>query len=120
MTTEQLKWTDKEWAAHLGCAATDIPRFKKYLKENFSISILADKNTGWRIVEIQQRHDTPSGNIRYIPMVSTVPRVASAEEMTNYANNKVIPSLILSDTAASIRGVPTKILQMLHINKNQK
>lgn len=120
MKPEQLKWTEEQWAAHLGCAAIDVPKFKKYLEENYFIGIFVDRNTGRKFVEVQKRHDTPSGSIRYNTMASTQPRVASAEAMVNYANNEVIPSLVLSAKAAEIWGVPPKILQMLHIDEKQK
>lgn len=117
MKPEQLGWTDGQWAAHLGCAAADVPMFKKYLEENYFIGIFVDRNTGRRFVEVQKRHDTPSGIIRYNTIASTRPRVASAEAMVNYANNEVIPSLVLSSMAAKFWGIPPKILQMLHVKE---
>ena len=117
MKPEQLSWTDAQWAAYLGCAVTDIPRFKDYVKSNYFIGIYKDCGTGKKIVEIQRYHKTPSGNVRFVPVVSTPPRSASLNSMITYANNEVIPSLELTDLFAKAHNVPTKVLHMLHISE---
>jgi hypothetical protein len=66
------------------------------------------------------RHDTPSGNVRYIPMVTSNGFNISLEDMVEYTNNDFIPSLELKPVVAGLRGVPPKILQMLHIEQNKK
>ena len=38
MTPEQLAWTDKQWAEHLNCSATDVPKFNQWFRENYFIS----------------------------------------------------------------------------------
>lgn len=121
MTPEQLKWTDKQWAEHLKCSALDVPKFKKYLDEHFWLGIWQERDTRLKYAEIQMRHDTPSGSVRYIPMVTSRGFDMSLDGMVQYTNNQFIPSLELKPAVASLRGVPTKILQMLHIeNTKQK
>lgn len=120
MKTEQLTWTDEQWAAHLGCAVQDVPKFKHYLEQNFFVGIWQKHDTKLKCAEIQMRHDTPSGNIRYVSMVISCGFNISLEDMVEYTNNEFIPSLELKPVAAGLRGVPPKILQMLHIHEKQK
>lgn len=121
MKPEQLNWTDKQWATHLGCAAHDVPKFKKYLEENFWLGLWQEHGTGLKYAEIQMRHDTPSGNIRYIPIITSQAFDMTLNKIVEYTNNQFIPSLELRPLAAKQRGVPVKLLQMLHIeNTKQK
>lgn len=120
MTPEQLAWTDKQWAEHLNCSATDVPKFKHYLEQNFWLGIWQEHDTKLKYAEIQMRHDTPSGNVRYIPVVTSHGFNISLKEMVKYTNNDFIPSLELKPVVAALRGVPSKLLQMLHINDKQK
>ena len=120
MKPEQLSWTDKQWAAYLGCAVQDVPKFKHYLSQNFWLGIWQEHDTKLKYAEIQVRHDTPSGNVRYIPMVTSHGFNISLEDMVEYTNNDFIPSLELKPAVAGLRGVPPKILQMLHIEQNKK
>lgn len=120
MKAEQLNWTDKDWAAHLGCAVQDVPKFKHYLEQNFFVGIWQEDDTKLKHAEIQVRRDTPSGNIRYVSMVTSPGFNISLEDMVEYTNNEFIPSLELRLVAAGLRGVPPKILQMLHIHEKQK
>ena len=120
MTPEQLKWTDKQWAEHLKCSAQDVPKFKKYLEENFWLGLWQEKGNALKYAEIQMRHDTPSGNVRYIPMVTSQAFDMSLNDLIDYTNHTFIPSLELTPMAAKQHGVPPKILQMLHINEKQK
>ena len=120
MTPEQLKWTDKDWAMHLGCVVQDVPKFKRYLEQNFWLGIWQERDTNLKYAEIQMRHDTPSGNVRYIPMVTSRAFDMPLDQIVQYTNNTFIPSLELKPVVAEFRGVPSKILQMLHINEKQK
>ncbi|MBQ8473464.1 MAG: hypothetical protein IJ500_01220 [Alphaproteobacteria bacterium] len=115
MRPEQLKWTDEQWAAHLGCAATDVPVLKNWLAKNYYAVIFRRKNSGKRYIEIGRRHDAPSGAVRFTPIVSTEPCVATLDEMVTKANQHVIPSLQLTRLSAALNMVPPKTLQMLHI-----
>ena len=119
MKPEQLKWTDEQWAAHLGCAAADIPKFKDWLHENYFLGIFQEKKTRKKYIEIHRLHYTPSGAVRYIPVVSTTPESMSLKAMVTKANTQVIPSLVLNDLAAKFSKVPPKVLQMLHIEKQK-
>lgn len=120
MTLEQLKWTDKQWAAYLGCAVQEVPKFKKYLEEHFCLGICTEGKTGPKYVQIQVRHDTPSGSVRYIPMVTSKPFDLPLDGVIEYANNVFVPSLELNPFAAEIHGIPAKAIQMLHINQKQR
>ena len=120
MKPEQLNWTDKQWAEHLKCSANDIPKFKKYLEENFWLGLWQENATNLKYAEIQIRHDTPSGNIRYVPMVLSCAYDLPLNDFIQYTNNEFIPSLVLKPLVAKQRGVPPKILQMLHIYQKQK
>lgn len=120
MKPEQLNWTDKQWAEHLKCSATDVPRLKKYLEENFCLVLWQEKDNSLKYIEVQARHDTPSGNLRYVPMVVSQAFDISLNDLVQYTNNTFIPSLVLKPHVAKMRGVPSKILQMLHINEKQK
>ena len=120
MTPEQLNWDDKQWAEHLKCSAADVPKFKKYLEKHFWLGLWQDTNTGLKYAEIQVRHDTPSGAIRFIPMVSSQRLDKTLNQMVEYTNNVFIPSLELKCDVAKAYGVPQKILQMLHVNQKQK
>ncbi len=119
MTPEQLKWTDEQWAAHLGCTAQQIPQFKQWVRENYFIGILENQDTKKKFIEVQHMHPTPSGTMRFVPVASTQPKKASLDMMVTEANTRVIPSFVLTDLAAKYNKVPPKILQMLHI-ENQK
>ena len=119
MTTEQLTWTDEQWAVHLGCAAQRVPQFKQWVRENYFIGIFENRDTKKKFIEIQRINNAPSGSVRFVPLVSTQPKTASLNMMVTEANTQVIPSLVLSDLVAEYNNVPPKVLQMLHI-ENQK
>ena len=101
----------------MGCAVQDVPKFKRYLEQNFWLGIWQERDTKLKYAEIQVRHDMPSGNVRYVPMVTSRAFNISLEDMVEYTNNEFIPSLELKPAVADLRGVPTKILQMLHISE---
>lgn len=119
MTPEQCTWTDNQWAEHLQCLPTDVPRFRNFVRENYFIAILGKQNSDKKYIEIGRLQTAPSGAVRYTPVVSTKPRIATLDEMVDEANNKLIPSLCLSDLAAKYNRVPAKVLQMLHIEKQK-
>ena len=120
MKPEQLNWTDKQWAGHLQCPVQDVPKFKKYLESNFWLGIWQDRESGLKYAQVQVRHDTPSGCIRFIPMVSSEHLDLPLDKIVEHTNNTFIPSLVLKPDVAKMRGVPEKILHMLHINNKQK
>ena len=120
MKPEQLKWTDKEWAAYLGCAVHDIPKFKRYLEENYVLGIWQDEKTNLKYAELQRRHDAPSGAVRYITVTMSVGFDLPLDKMVEFTNNEFVPSLRIRPVPAAYYGVPQKVLQMLHINTKQK
>lgn len=120
MKTEQLTWTDEQWAAHLGCSATDIPRLKKYVVKNYSIGIRYDIKYGVRFVEIRHSYMLSSGNKRWLPMFVLHVQARSFKKMTDHVNNYLIPFLELTENEALEKRVPSKLLQMLHMKNNNK
>ncbi|MBP3397968.1 MAG: hypothetical protein J6K82_03490 [Alphaproteobacteria bacterium] len=115
MTPEQLKWTDKQWAVHLGCAVQDVPKFKQYLEENFCLSLWQERDSSLKYAEIQCRHNTPSGFVRYVSIATSRAFEMPLDKMVEYTNTVFVPSLELQSGVAKLRGIPQKILQMLHI-----
>ena len=120
MTPEQLNWTDKQWAAHLGCAVQDVPRYKRWLLENYLPYLAQDVATKRYLFILSRRHDTPSGFARYIDMMHKSTHQENAKDARDYANENIIPGLCLNSAFARVYNVPSKILQMLHINEKQK
>ena len=120
MKPEQLGWTDKDWAKHLQCKVADVPRFKKYLEENFVLGIWQEGPRGLKYAQIEVRHDTPSGSVRFIPMATSGAFDWPLDKMVEYTNNVFVPSLELKPFVAGMHNVPTRVLQMLHIKNNQK
>ncbi|MBQ8256039.1 MAG: hypothetical protein IJY99_03700 [Alphaproteobacteria bacterium] len=120
MTPEQLKWTDEQWAAHLGCAAQDVPKYKRWVAENYLPYIALDAETKRYLFVLSRRNDTPSGFVRYIDMMHKSTHQENIKDARDYANEIIIPGLWLNSTFARVYDVPQKILQMLHINKKQR
>lgn len=120
MKPEQLKWTDAQWAEHLKCSATDVPKFKKYLADNFYLTLWQEKDTGLKYTEVRMSHRTPSGAYRSIPVVTSQARDISLNDLIDYTNNVFVPALVLQPHIAATHNVPAKLLQMLHIYEKQK
>lgn len=115
MTQEQLKWTDKQWAEYLGCSIRTFKKARTIVQENYSINIAKNLTSNKYFIALDKRHDTPSGAIRYIPVFTTKKEFATIDEAVKFANETLIPSLQLNATL----GLPTKILQTMHI-QNQR
>ena len=120
MTPEQLNWTDKDWATHLGCVVQDVPRFKKYLAENFYLALWQERDTGLKYAEVRMVHNKPSGEFRSIPIVTSNARDITLNDLIEQTNNTFVPSLVLKPHIATAHQVPAKLLQMLHIHQKQK
>lgn len=99
MRPEQLTWTDKQWASHLGCDAQDVPGYS---------------------FQMTKLDVAPSGAKRVRPFVSSYKEFESSERATRYANEEVLPRMAFSDSYAALIGVPTRAIQMLHIYRKQK
>lgn len=99
MRPEQLIWTDKQWASHLGCDAQDVPVYS---------------------FQMTKLDVAPSGAKRVRPFVSSDKEFESSERATRYANEEVLPRMAFSDSYVALIGVPTRAIQMLHIYRKQK
>lgn len=115
MTPEQLEWTNKQWAEYLGCSIRTFKKARTVVQENYSIDIAKDISNNKYFIALTKRHDTPSGAMRYITLFTTKKEFATIDEAINYANKTLIPSLEVNATL----GLPTKILQTLHIQKQR-
>lgn len=120
MKPEQLNWSDAQWAAYLGCAATDIPRIRQWVEENYCPSIVRHWSGKQYSFVLTRRYDTPSGWTRFLPIVESAQYFGTPTQATEYANRKIIPNLQMTEFWARVNRVPSGALQMLHINEKQK
>lgn len=117
MTPEQLKWTDKQWAAHLGCAVQEVPHIRTYVDANFFPVIEQDKNTKAYNFLVTRMSTSMAGTRRIMPMVSDKKVFADFEAAVQYANNEAIPKLELTKFWSDALYIPKRALQMLHIKE---
>ena len=115
MTPEQLKWTDEQWAAHLGCAVQRVPVISAFVKENYFPGIATHSETGLHVFYMSERDVSPSGAERVIPFLSSNKEFEDLSKAIKYANQEILPRLDLTKAAADSIGIPTRALQMLHI-----
>ena len=115
MTPEQLKWTDEQWAAHLGCAVQRVPVISAFVKENYFPGIATHSETGLHVFYMSERDVSPSGAERVIPFLSSNKEFEDLSKAIKYANQEILPRLELTKAAADSIGMPTRALQMLHI-----
>ena len=115
MTPEQLKWTDEQWAAHLGCAVQRVPVISAFVKENYFPGIATHSETGLHVFYMSERDVSPSGAERVIPFLSSNKEFEDLSKAIKYANQEILPRLELTKAAADSIGIPTRALQMLHI-----
>lgn len=120
MTPEQLKWTDEQWAAHLGCAVQRVPLISAYVTKNYFPGIAKHSETGLYVFCMTKRDVSPSGAERVIPLLSSNKEFEDLSKAIKYANQEILPRLELTKAAADMMGMPTRALQMLHINEKQK
>ena len=115
MTEEQLKWTDKQWAAHLGCAVQEVPHIRTYVYANFFPVIEQNNDTKEYNFLVTRMSTSMAGTRRVMPMVSDDNVFADFEAAVQYANNKAIPKLELKKFWSDALYIPKRALQMLHI-----
>lgn len=120
MTPEQLKWTDTQWASHLEWDVRDIPALRKWVNETYFPGIAQNKNTGKFLFYMSKLSVTPSGAQRVLPFVTSDKEFESQKRATKYANEEILPRMELNPITAQATGIPVRVLQMLHINENQK
>ncbi len=120
MRPEQLKWTDEQWAAHLGCAVQRVPLISAYVTKNYFPGIAKHSETGMYVFCMTKRDVSSSGAERVIPLLSSNKEFEDLSKAIKYANQEILPRLELTKAAADMMGMPTRALQMLHINEKQK
>lgn len=111
----RLKWTDVDWARHLGCSAKIVVESRKWLESNIFANVNIDPKTETYGIEVSKRHDTPSGAFRTIPIMTIRTTYKTADDCIKYANEKFIPTLELTRFWAQTYGVPQRTLQMLRV-----
>ena len=115
MKPEQLTWTDKQWAAHLGCAVQEVPHIRTYVLANF-FPVIEQKNDTKEYNFLMTRMSTSmAGTRRVMPMVSDKKLFSDFESARTHANNEVIPKLELTKFWSDALYIPKRALQMLHI-----
>ena len=119
MKPEQLTWTDKQWAAHLGCPVQEVPHIRAYVRANFFPIIEQNNDTKEYNFLMTRMSTSIAGTRRIMPMVSDEKVFAEFEfkAAVQYANNEVIPKLELTKFWSDALYIPKRALQMLHIKE---
>ncbi len=120
MKPEQLKWTDKEWASHLQWDVHDIPYLRTWVSANYFPGIALDKNNGCFVFCLDRIDFAPSGATRFRPVTTLPTKQQDKNKAIKVANEEIIPSLELAPFISECMCVPSRILQMLHIDEKQK
>ena len=117
MKPEQLNWTDKDWATHMGCLVQEVSGIRQLIAERFFPGIAQDKTTGKYNFVMTKLYESMSGTKRVVPMVSSTKMFSTFESAATHANNEIIPLLEFNKFWAQALGVPERALQMLHIKE---
>ena len=117
MTPEQLKWTDEQWAAHLGCAVQRIPVIRKYITDYYFVGVGRISGTSRYSCGLYKMTYSPSGYPRFHVVQSLNKDFETSAVATKYANETFIPNLELLPSVAKIANVPVRALQMLHVKQ---
>ena len=117
MKPEQLTWTDKQWAAHLGCPVQEVPSIRAYVYANFFPVIEQNNDTKEYNFLVTSMSTSMAGTRRVMPMVSDDKVFADFKTAVQYANNEAIPKLELKKFWSDALYIPKRALQMLHIKE---
>ena len=120
MTPEQLKWTEEQWAAHLGCTVQRVPYIRNIIRANFFPGIGQNKENGRFSFYMTKMDYAPSGAERVQLFLTSDKEFESSERATKYANQEILPRLMLTPFRAHALKVPMRAIQMLHIPERQK
>ena len=110
-TTPREKWSDLDWANHLGCPITEVSSIRDYMYKNNSSLIATDTKTGKRYVRVYRHEITPSESIRPIQIYASE---LTQPDFIREANDK-ISGLEMNDFWAKALNVPKSALQLLRI-----
>lgn len=114
MTPEQLKWDKRQWAQYLGCSVQLYKRSRNFADCNYNVTITRGKDNKL-CVALEKRINTASIRARYIIISKSKESFDRYDVAIKYANEEFIPSLEFKPDVAKEYGVPTKILQTLHV-----
>ena len=109
-------WRDIDWATYLGCPVEKIPEYKKFLDENYVITIEQNKNTKLYSMFMYRYDIAPSGFKRLQLIASGKEQFADLTAAIHNAND-VISKMEFSAFWAEIYDVPAKVLQMMLIRE---
>lgn len=110
-TTPKEKWSDLDWANHLGCPVTEVSSIRNFMQENYSSLITMDNKTGRFVVRVYRHEITPSESIRPIQIYASE---LTQPDFLREANDK-ISGLEMNDFWAKALNVPKSALQLLRI-----
>lgn len=119
MTPEQLTWTDKDWAIHMNCPVQEVPSIRTFITENFFPAVEHNEFTGKYSFVMTKMDTSYAGTQRIMQILSCTDTFPTFEAARTHANNEVISKLELTKFWASALHVPTRALQILHIEKQK-
>ena len=115
--TSRIKWTDDQWAKHLGVNVKDIEKIRNTVNQHYESTIVKNQQTGMHAVAIYRYDITPSGYKRPILITTSNEEYQNADDAVAYANNQFLPGLELSRFWARVYGIPAKSIQMLYVKE---
>ena len=120
MKPEQLKWTDQEWAAHLGCTVQSVPNVRKFIKEMYFVGVGKLRDGARYSCALYRMDFSPSETPRFFQVQSVNKTFKTTGDAIKYANETFIPRLEFLPNVAKCLNVPQRALQMLHVKEKQK
>lgn len=115
MKPEQLIWTDKQWATHLGCAAHDVKRVQEYITQNYFPVIKYSKQSGYYFCHINKKQEVSSGVVCYLLYYAAPQSFLTFDAAQQFANEQFFADLKLSESVEKKHNIPRNALQMLHL-----
>ena len=113
----RINWSDEQWASHLGIETKDLPRVRNFIDENYSATIVRNKNTNNFTVALYKYHVAPSGFKTLQLMATATKDFPDSAKATYYANSEFLPNLELSDFFEKSLKMPKRALQLLSIRE---
>lgn len=120
MTPEQMKWTDEQWASHLGCDVHRVQKIRKYILDNYFVGVGQVGGTNRYSCELYRMKYAPSGFSRFYVVQSLNKDFETSAAATKYANETFIPNMELLPSVAKLSNLPVRALHMLHVQEKQK
>ncbi len=114
ISTNRLRWTNKDWAKYMNCSITEVKEYKKFLFNTFETGIAKSRETGKYRFEMYKYHISPSEFKMPLLMFSGKKEFISVDDAIKDANN-IISGFELSDYWAKMYEMPKQAVQMLLI-----